>query len=683
MNTRPFQFESRKSLLKHVDNYYQGNYKLIENFPDLIAQKGSTCKLVAVMNALTYHYTMGNLNHCPLPLYKNRDQKVTLSARQVAKKKAGSAVGEMYTEKMFSTFIKGLGETTGDETLIDAKIEFKRFEDDKSNQDSYVNYLKKTIDENNNIPIIFFDVEVNSSSEGQPRPLGDGSQEHGAIVVGYCYDKTNISFILGQWGNYYIVDGKELAAASSHLAMKHSPAKFYKIKNNKISTEWTPKLNEYSKYLPYIPLTDLEKKDHIQFQYENTTHTIYKRIGFQNKENEPGFRSTICVITPKSRRLLDIKDEKKPNSQTILIQHFDSTKYILKQNLVDAIANIEKESFAKGMCNTDVFNYIHNQGYQLLIAKMSDKIIGTLFFKMNKDHIYINNIIIKKDFQYQGVGTLLMNTIIEKANTLNLNLRLESPPRNQKYYEKFGFKVMKKIGNNYWCAFDDSNQKFYIRELPMMLNISAIKVNPPLPFLKISKPVDDKWRENQEGKSAIEAVKKLAVFAKHKTSFMYGLSIRSKSKEAAFASIEEELSIQLSTIKQKTALTEKILASIIISILKNAMIVRGYGLMNERSSSGETLFHLLKGKTGAKNSLTTKQISDINHLLNKYYFNIHNYPTYETLRKKIFGKQSYFSRNNPNPYHYYEGPMEIEKSIYTMKEFKKKLSPLNIKTPYK
>ena len=104
--------------------------------------------------------------------------------------------------------------------------------------------------------------------------------------------------------------------------------------------------------------------------------------------------------------------------------------------------------------NYNVFKAeLQSENSKYLVAKLNNEIIGFAGIKIIIDEADIMNIVTKKIYRNQGVGTLLLNEIINLCKKHNLNsVSLEVNEINSSaihLYENFGFK---KVGNrkNYY-----------------------------------------------------------------------------------------------------------------------------------------------------------------------------------------------------------------------------------------
>lgn len=98
---------------------------------------------------------------------------------------------------------------------------------------------------------------------------------------------------------------------------------------------------------------------------------------------------------------------------------------------------------------------VENENSSYIIGKINNEIIGFAGLKKIFDQADIMNIVIKKTYRNQGIGTLLLENLILLAKDLNIStLFLEVNDQNKPaihLYEKLGFEklgVRKKYYNN-------------------------------------------------------------------------------------------------------------------------------------------------------------------------------------------------------------------------------------------
>ena len=130
---------------------------------------------------------------------------------------------------------------------------------------------------------------------------------------------------------------------------------------------------------------------------------------------------------------------------------YDITKMTLedlnniKDNLISDFDDFWNYSVFKSELESDSSHY--------LVVKDNSKIIGFAGIKVILPDADIMNIVVKKDFRNQGVGSLLLKELINLSKSLNVkNLFLEVNEKNTpaiSLYNKFGFKKIS-IRKNYY-----------------------------------------------------------------------------------------------------------------------------------------------------------------------------------------------------------------------------------------
>ena len=104
-------------------------------------------------------------------------------------------------------------------------------------------------------------------------------------------------------------------------------------------------------------------------------------------------------------------------------------------------------------------NELVNENSIYYIAKISDNIIGFAGIWQAVDDMHITNIAVKKDFRQKGIGSKLLEKLIETSIQKNVHsLTLEVNYKNVpaiKLYEKYGFKYVGKR-KKYYNNIDDA-----------------------------------------------------------------------------------------------------------------------------------------------------------------------------------------------------------------------------------
>ena len=86
------------------------------------------------------------------------------------------------------------------------------------------------------------------------------------------------------------------------------------------------------------------------------------------------------------------------------------------------------------------------------IIQWENNEIGYLTIKTSDSEIYLENLILGKDFQKNGFGTRIMNSIIQKTENekKSIGLRvLKENKRAKKFYESLGFEQISESENHY------------------------------------------------------------------------------------------------------------------------------------------------------------------------------------------------------------------------------------------
>ena len=117
----------------------------------------------------------------------------------------------------------------------------------------------------------------------------------------------------------------------------------------------------------------------------------------------------------------------------------------IKDNLISDFDDFWNYSVFKSELESDSSHY--------LVVKDNSKIIGFAGIKVTVPDCDIMNIVVKKDFRNQGIGSLLLKELINLSKSLNVkNLFLEVNQRNTPailLYNKFGFKKISTRKNYY------------------------------------------------------------------------------------------------------------------------------------------------------------------------------------------------------------------------------------------
>lgn len=100
---------------------------------------------------------------------------------------------------------------------------------------------------------------------------------------------------------------------------------------------------------------------------------------------------------------------------------------------------------------------LENTNSKCIIAKLDNKIVGFAGIWFSVDDSHITNIAVHKDYRHQGIGSILLEKLIELARVKS-SLTLEVNTKNEfayKLYLKYGFKNLG-IRKKYYKNLDDA-----------------------------------------------------------------------------------------------------------------------------------------------------------------------------------------------------------------------------------
>lgn len=109
-------------------------------------------------------------------------------------------------------------------------------------------------------------------------------------------------------------------------------------------------------------------------------------------------------------------------------------------------------------CQT-LLSELNNTNSYYIVAKLNTKVVGFAGIWKSVDDVHITDIVVKKDFRKNGIGSLLLQKLISVAKELKFKeLTLEVNSNNEpakKLYLKFGFKELG-IRKRYYNNTDDA-----------------------------------------------------------------------------------------------------------------------------------------------------------------------------------------------------------------------------------
>lgn len=123
-------------------------------------------------------------------------------------------------------------------------------------------------------------------------------------------------------------------------------------------------------------------------------------------------------------------------------------------NEIEPIYNLEFDDFWKPL---NLKSELENISSKYIVAKEGNTIVGFAGIWFSVDDAHITNIVVRKDFRNNGIGSLLLERLIELAKcktalTLEVNVKNKIA---QKLYLKYGFEILG-IRKKYYDGIEDA-----------------------------------------------------------------------------------------------------------------------------------------------------------------------------------------------------------------------------------
>lgn len=121
---------------------------------------------------------------------------------------------------------------------------------------------------------------------------------------------------------------------------------------------------------------------------------------------------------------------------------------------IEPIYNLEFDDFWKPQ---NLKSELQNVSSKYIVAKENGEIVGFAGIWYSVDDAHITNILVRKSYRNKGIGSLLLEKLIEIAKT-KTSLTLEVNTKNeiaQKLYLKYGFKNLG-IRKKYYDGIEDA-----------------------------------------------------------------------------------------------------------------------------------------------------------------------------------------------------------------------------------
>ncbi|MCR4740335.1 MAG: ribosomal protein S18-alanine N-acetyltransferase [Lachnospiraceae bacterium] len=112
---------------------------------------------------------------------------------------------------------------------------------------------------------------------------------------------------------------------------------------------------------------------------------------------------------------------------------------------VDEVCRLEEETFSMPWKKKDFLEMIENDHMCYLVVLKDERVIAGAGIREIVGDIEITNVAVKKDFRNRGIGTMLINAVIDKGHEMGGgDFTLEVRAGNEAaiaLYEKAGFKT--------------------------------------------------------------------------------------------------------------------------------------------------------------------------------------------------------------------------------------------------
>ena len=108
---------------------------------------------------------------------------------------------------------------------------------------------------------------------------------------------------------------------------------------------------------------------------------------------------------------------------------------------IEPIYNSDFDDFWK---TSNLKSELENINSKYIVARLDNKIVGFAGIWFSVDDVQITNIVVHKNYRHHGIGSLLLEKLIELAKVKD-SITLEVNTKNiyaQKLYSKYGFKTL-------------------------------------------------------------------------------------------------------------------------------------------------------------------------------------------------------------------------------------------------
>lgn len=156
----------------------------------------------------------------------------------------------------------------------------------------------------------------------------------------------------------------------------------------------------------------------------------------------------------------------------------------LKRGQIPEVLAIEEASFDFPWNEEDFLN-CGRQHCSLLVAVKDDKVVGYMVYGVHEERFHILNIAVHPDFRRQGIGSALMDRLINEKYEPHLRERITLAVRTknlaaQKFFRKHKFDVTEVLRNYYEDSGEDAKQMERARNLSIESSPAREDASPKL-----------------------------------------------------------------------------------------------------------------------------------------------------------------------------------------------------------
>lgn len=122
------------------------------------------------------------------------------------------------------------------------------------------------------------------------------------------------------------------------------------------------------------------------------------------------------------------------------------------KNDIDRVMQLDRKSFVQWPRHYYI-KTVYSSGFYGILAQTDNQCIGNIMFRINNRCLYIDKIIVSKEYRYQGVGGKLLKKAIRMGKRKNVDQALLTVFYNNIYamdfYSKHGFLIESIQWNHY------------------------------------------------------------------------------------------------------------------------------------------------------------------------------------------------------------------------------------------